>query len=379
MATVSMASLSGDSVDGNLRWNFPERKSEDAFRAEIVVSDDDLHRSLVFLSDAAIGATTLSASAKEQLADAVKHTSAGVALKVLELVPFLDLMPGFVPQKMKTRILKNVRAAQAALHWSEKTAAVAAVKATELWHVESLIDTGLPFRDICPPGDASLEDAMGFAGVPAEVLVEISGIVRVLGAIPYCEDIVEGDTSLQPKLAGFLVATRKQQKLFRWKCDEPSLQTMRTVRHWAAVVVNDSESANAPGFAALVGICASHASCPDLLVSLWLYWVQMIRALAAEVSMSEAHAITLATACVAPFSHCGGETPVGKHAAVALSVFARLSNVYVDYAALRIGCNPGVDALKCPSAALDFLAATVVLSQPVCLSILEFLSSMLGP
>lgn len=380
MTTAEVAGRLGASVRCSLcQDTVLDKKEGYTTSAEQSVINDMFQQSLLFLSDVTMGVTSLTPREKKQLADSVEHTRGGAALDVLELVPFPQLVPRYVPPKLKARILSNVETAQAALHWPDKTAAVATVKAAELWYAESLIEPRLSTRKtastVVPP---NLSIAMTSIGVPAAALDEIEGMVSALGAISCDASDADLDVRLKPKLAEFVLATTQQSSASYPRTSKCPLETVRSARHWAAAVVNNPEMADAAGLAALVGICASRASCRNERDSLWLTWLQMIRALAPKASMSELCMKPLANACVAPFSSHAGKTLIGEHASSALGVLGRLSNVYVDFAALRIGCNPGVDALSAPSQALEFLSIAMAHRQPVCVAIIEFLCSVLG-
>jgi hypothetical protein len=355
-------------------------------------SPDDnaaLQQTLVLLRDA----TTGEAAPPAKLAADAPFAAALAALDTLGLVPGGQPPGTHVPPAVRGRIRGNAGAAQRALRWSDKTVAVATVRAAEVWHVERLVASEAGAAAAAPPAAggtapataATVTAAVAAAGLTAGALEEVAGMVDALGSIAAA---AAGRTSehgqahdgarLEPKLAGYVVATASRGPPRVPLAAPTSFETVRAAQAWAAAAVCDPASDAAPSLTALVGICASRASCADSSTVLWLTWIKMVRSLIATAATADAarsHAALrcVAHACVAPFSPSGGPCVLGERAALALSVVARNDSVYAHYAALRIGVDPGVDALKTPSAALEFLSSALALPRPVCQAILDFL------
>lgn len=290
-------------------------------------------------------------------------------------------LPNTLSPAVTKRIVVNVQCASGVLEWSDKTTAIASLRASEVWRVERLINEipcfGLGEADVT---DSDVDVVMSNLGISQAQLDEVEKVVRHLSQMSANrQDFVldpDGKMRVGPKFLSYVAATSESsgRAFLDVEMEElPGLDTagdiIRAVQKIANAVLRNPRDDNTPRLAALVGLCVSRAWCLNSESVLHLTWIQMVRAMGG-VGTSSAHA------CVAAFFPPNGNTRLGKYAALALTVLSRIEgSVFASFAALHVGTRPGFDALMTPNAALEFLCATLTTAEPICRTIVDELAN----
>lgn len=279
-------------------------------------------------------------------------------------------LPSDLTPATRNRIIANAETAKRVLEWSEKTEAISALRASELWRVERLIEK-IPCFGVgeVDAGGSDIAVITVSLRISDNLLGEVRSVVDLLARMQNLQqDIVvdeDGSRKVGSKLLSYVVATAASsaggfvgsEKNSAPESISPGL-LFRAVHKLANRVVCNPEDKDAPRMAAIIGLCVSCAWCPESETILHLTWIRMIRALRGRDAC-------LAHACVAAVLPQNGKSRIGKHAALALTVLSRVESIFSSFAALHVGMRPGFEALKTPIAALELVSAALTLDEPI--------------
>jgi hypothetical protein len=291
------------------------------------------------------------------------------SLSVLRLIPPLNDDADNDGRRYRSlHICANSREVCSVLQWPDDAAAVVAARAQDMWKLEEFVSGSysepqpqVEFKAV----DVAMSVAKGLAlaGLDAKHLEGVRAHVALLNAA------APGDCRQPSPLLPHLYGS--------------SPQIVSLSANWTEAITRGGCNAS---LAALVGVCAGRAPCKDSAAALWLMWSDIVRELGRQQLVSgngkcnTESAEALAMTCVAPFLTNARSVP-GEHASRALRVLALVSDNSpsnaVTFAALSIGLDPGMDAMKNSDTALNFVAAVAMLPTVVCQRILRNLQLIL--
>lgn len=346
---------------------------------DVDTGSDGLSNSCSFVSEAK-SSTSPSTSSPNPF-DSVSLETLGLTPSPAEGLPLLpsDLSPAVIK-----RIAANADNASLTLEWSDKTTVIASLRASEIWRVERLINE-IPCFGAGELPDVAAVDiqlAMSNLRISDAMVDEVASMVQLLAEMHTThQDIVlgsDGEKKVGPKFLSYVAATAETSgKTYADAAEKAGAvaeaessviapgDVIRAVQKLANAVVRNPRGENLPRMAALVGLCVSRAWCAESEAVLHLTWIRMVRALGG-VGAASAHA------CVAAFSPSNGVSRIGKFTALALTVLSRIEgSIFASFATLHIGTRPGFEALRTPSAALEFLSAVLTVDEPICTVVVD--------
>lgn len=220
-------------------------------------------------------------------------------------------------------------------------------------------------------------------------------------AMTQVADLHSESRSINPKMASYVFATstpKDPATLPSFPAGLPLVELVRAIQSWTDALVDYPNADWAALLACIIGICVGRNAPADVRCIAWLSWIRGLRSLCACLSASQVAedgigdegtpaaaslekgglSRTLTTLMLAPFGTAAGSSVPGEHAAAALAALSKFCSPFSDFASLRIGLDPGVQALISPEAALEFVAASSLLPEPVCQTILDFLESVVS-
>jgi hypothetical protein len=357
---------------------------------------------LIVLRDVSVGAAP-SSYASSALSLCPKALDVERALRTLELVPappapgldtLLDRSDCELPRPVRTRICANAALLRSELCWADKDAAIAVMRAVELWLLQRLAPAPFLSNDSNTSDSEShldlISEAMSLTGVDDACVDAIGKQSQFLANAEYTQGLPLARTIGGPKLCNDPAQSLELQQ----EDKQQYLQSLvRTARRMTDILVDDPGHPQARSLAALVALCPLRAVSVDSKAALWQTWFVALRALhqppkplldarrandVVNVQGSERTTVeSLGMALIAPFLF---ENPValGLHAPKALAVLAQMESSHAEYAALQIGLHPGPEVGATPQGALDFVAAALSLESPICLQILQNVSKTAG-
>jgi hypothetical protein len=357
---------------------------------------------LIVLRDVSVGAAPL-ADATSALASCPEALEVERALRTLELVPaptapgpdaLLDRTDCEIPPPVRARICANATLLRSELCWTDHAAAIAVMRAVELWLLQRLAPAALPSTD--PDTNRSenhfdlISEAMSLTGVDDACVDAIAKQARYLANAEWTRGTV-----IARSLSGHNMRKNPAQSLeLRQNDMQRCLQRLvRTARRMAEELADHPRHPQARYLAALIALSPLQAVSEDSKAALWLTWIVTLRALhqrqeplpdarraddvVNDLNAEYSTAETLGIALIAPFLF---ETHValGLHAPKALALLAQIESQHAEYAALQIGQQPGPEVRATPQGALDFVAAALLFESHICLQILQNLSKLVG-